>query len=217
MRDLRIWFNKTGEARYISHLDLNRFMLRVIKRAQIPVWYTEGYNPHPYITFALPLSLGFESTCESMDIRITDDSMTDGEVFERFASAVPSGLEIVKVASPKMKQKAIAFADYSVLFFTDPANTDTVWDFVSAPTIKVVKTTKKGGPKEIDLKEFVGYLKVTAQEDGVLLSVRLAAGSVTNINPSLLADALLDRTGIDCSGYSVKRVAMTDSEGRLFN
>jgi len=217
MRDLRIWFNKTGEARYISHLDLNRFMLRVIKRAQIPVWYTEGYNPHPYITFALPLSLGFESTCESMDIRITDDSMTDGEVFERFSSAVPTGLKIVRVASPKMKQKAIAFADYSVLFFTDPANTDTVWDFVSAPTIKVVKTTKKGGSKEIDLKEFVGYLKVTSQEDGVLLNVRLAAGSVTNINPSLLADALLERTGIACSGYSVKRVAMTDFEGRLFN
>ena len=58
---VRLVFSKTGRARYISHLDLNRTMARVLRRAGIPLWYTEGFNKHPYITFAAPLSLGCES------------------------------------------------------------------------------------------------------------------------------------------------------------
>ena len=59
MIDKRIRFTKTGEAKYISHLDLYRFMLRALKRAKLPVWHTEGFNPHVYVTFALPLSLKY--------------------------------------------------------------------------------------------------------------------------------------------------------------
>ena len=59
--------------RFISHLDMTRFMARVIRRAELPVWYTEGFNPHLYMTFALPLSLGFESEYEVVDIRLLDD------------------------------------------------------------------------------------------------------------------------------------------------
>ena len=71
MPNLRVFYEKTGRAKYISHLDINRCMQRALRRAEIPVWYTEGFNPHPYTTFALPLSLGYESLCETMDLRIT--------------------------------------------------------------------------------------------------------------------------------------------------
>ena len=64
MRCVRIWFKKMGMSRYVSHLDLMRAMTRAIRRANLPLWYTEGFNPHPYMTFALPLSLGMESLCE---------------------------------------------------------------------------------------------------------------------------------------------------------
>ncbi|MBQ9964192.1 MAG: DUF2344 domain-containing protein, partial [Clostridia bacterium] len=57
---MRITFSKTGSARYISHLDLNRTMTRAVRRAGLPIWYTEGFNRHPYLTFAAPLSLGYE-------------------------------------------------------------------------------------------------------------------------------------------------------------
>ena len=60
MRCVRVWFHKTGPIRYISHLDLMRTMTRAIRRSRIPLWYTEGFNPHPYMTFALPLSLGMQ-------------------------------------------------------------------------------------------------------------------------------------------------------------
>ena len=58
MVDVRLWFQKCGDARYISHLDLSRCMQRALKRSGLPIWYTEGFNPHAYVTFALPLSMG---------------------------------------------------------------------------------------------------------------------------------------------------------------
>ena len=57
MIDVRTVFEKKGRAKYISHLDLNRFMMRAFRRSGLPIWYTEGFNPHPYATFALALSL----------------------------------------------------------------------------------------------------------------------------------------------------------------
>lgn len=61
MTTVRIFYKKLDVAKYISHLDMQRCMQRAVKRAKLPVWYTEGFNPHPYITFALPISLGIES------------------------------------------------------------------------------------------------------------------------------------------------------------
>ena len=73
MKTVRIWFRKIGAAKYISHLDLNRCMARAMRRAAIPAWVTEGFNPHLFLTFALPLSLGQEGLDESMDIKLPDD------------------------------------------------------------------------------------------------------------------------------------------------
>lgn len=66
-RTIRLVFSKTGRARYMSHLDLNRAMIRALRRAKLPVWYTEGFNRHPYVTFAAPLSLGYEGLHETME------------------------------------------------------------------------------------------------------------------------------------------------------
>ena len=73
MKDYRIVFEKRGRVKYISHLDLNRCMLRAVRRSGLPAWYTEGFHPHMYLMFPLALSLGAESTCEVMDIRLTQE------------------------------------------------------------------------------------------------------------------------------------------------
>ena len=62
-REVRIRFSKTGQAKYISHLDINRVFARTFARAGVKIWFTEGFNPHPYMSFSLPLSLGVESYC----------------------------------------------------------------------------------------------------------------------------------------------------------
>ena len=69
MTTIRVWFTKTGEASYISLLDLQRVMQRALKRSGLPVWYTLGFNPHIYMTFAAPLSLGQESLAETVDFK----------------------------------------------------------------------------------------------------------------------------------------------------
>ena len=116
MRSVRVEFRKFGRAKYISHLDLNRFMIKVIRRSKIPVWYSEGFNPHPYITFAQPLSLGFESDYDLMDIRLDDDSFTNEAVYNALNVLMPEGIEVVACADPCMKAGEIAFAEYRIAF-----------------------------------------------------------------------------------------------------
>jgi radical SAM-linked protein len=69
---VRVKFKKVGNLQYISHLDLVRTMHKVIVRARLPLWYTEGFNPKPKMIFAAPLSIGTESVCEFVDIRLTE-------------------------------------------------------------------------------------------------------------------------------------------------
>ena len=68
LRNVRIFYEKKGRMKFVSHLDMNRFMSRLIAKSKIPVWYTEGFNSHIYINFALPLSLGFESDYEVLNV-----------------------------------------------------------------------------------------------------------------------------------------------------
>lgn len=88
LNTVRLCFSKTGRAKYISHLDLTRTMTRVIRRAGIPLWYTEGFNRHPYITFAAPLSLGYEGLRESMDLRLEEELPME-ELVGRMNAAAP--------------------------------------------------------------------------------------------------------------------------------
>ena len=119
MRAVRLNFSKTGRAIYISHLDINRMMTRAVRRAKLPMWYTEGFNPHPYLTFALPLSLGQSSDCEYMDIRIEGD-ITDEEILNRLNAVLPEGVKILSVSAPVYDAKEIEKALYFVkLVFKD--------------------------------------------------------------------------------------------------
>ena len=88
MRDVRLVFSKLGLLRFVSHLDLNRAVLRCIRRTDIPIWYTEGFNPHPYVTFALPLPLGAESVNDVMDIRVVGD-FKNREIMEKLNAVLP--------------------------------------------------------------------------------------------------------------------------------
>ena len=115
---VRATFEKCGRAKYISHLDLNRCMLRTFRRSRLPIWYTEGFNPHPYYSFALALSLGFESSCEILDFNLNDELPFD-EIKDRLNSVMPEGMRIIKVAEQKQKITAIAKAEYSFSLIAD--------------------------------------------------------------------------------------------------
>ena len=108
MQTIRLWFKKEGLAKYISHLDLVRCMARALKRSGLPVWYTQGFNPHIYLTFAQPLSLGQESECEIMQFRLVEE-LPLNEVKDRLNAALPAGLQVLAAALPHLLPFLAAF------------------------------------------------------------------------------------------------------------
>ena len=196
MRCVRVWFHKTGPIRYISHLDLMRTMTRAIRRSRIPLWYTEGFNPHPYMTFALPLSLGMQSECESMDIRI-EGEITNDEICLALQSVMPQGITVTAVKDPVIDPKFIAFARFSVAFenAADPAALQQEAEaMLSGETLIVQKLGKKGHKKvmkEIDLLQSLQSFELRLENETLVLELVLPAGSVNNVNPSLLCDEIV--------------------------
>ena len=110
MNTIRIWFTKEGDASYISLLDLQRAMGRCLKRSGLPVWYTQGFNPHIYMTFTCPLSLGQESLVESVDVKTEEESPDFEEWKNRLDPVMPGGIRVTKVAPVVHKGEEVAFA-----------------------------------------------------------------------------------------------------------
>ncbi len=212
MRCVRVWFKKMGMSRYVSHLDLMRAMTRSVRRAGVPLWYTEGYNPHPYLTFALPLSLGMESLYESMDMRI-EGERTNEEIFEMMKGAMPPGIEIMSVEDPVDDPKTIAYGEFDLLF--DCENTKKlsalIEEMLSKDELVVQKFGKQGRKKvlkDINLMEHLKETKLTSTNNRVKLTVIFPAGSTTNINPTLLSDEIVKQSGEDIASFVVRKRLM---------
>lgn len=219
MQKLRIRFRKTGRAKYISHLDLNRFMSRALRRAEIPVWMTQGFNPHPYITFALPLSLFYESLCEVMDSKL-DGEMSYEEIAERLNRQMPEGIEIYEVCEPVLKVTELAYASYQIRMefpgLEKQELEEAVGRLQNSDKILVTKTTKRH-EIEIDLKEIFTQAKISAGTGSLLIEATVPASPQENLNPSCLLAAIekyagltpeieyITRTGIYNNGMEIFR------------
>lgn len=212
MRSVRLFYKKFGNMKFISHLDMNRFMIRMVRRSGIPVWYSEGFNPHPYITFALPLSLGFSSDYEVMDIRLDDDSYSNTEVFEKLKLLMPKGIEFFDCSDPVMKAGDVAFANFRLDFDSVSSFEKSLKDFLSSDIIEAEKRTKKGGYKTVNLKEFIKEYEI--REDSLYLT--LAAGGSSNLNPKLLLDAFVEKTGEKIPPYTVTRTMLLNDKFESF-
>lgn len=212
MRSVRVWFSKYGRAKYISHLDLMRFMTRAIRRSGVPIWYTEGFNPHAYMTFALPLSLGQESRCESMDIRV-EGEITNDEVKEKLALVMPEGIEITAVCEPQMQPKSIAWGEYLIEFETENPEElcEKFKELLAGESLTAEKVGKKNGKKavkEINLIPSINSYSLKAREKTAELTAVLQAGTSTNVNPALLAQSLLKEAGRENLPVNILRMRL---------
>ena len=219
MKNARIFFSKTGACRYISHLDLNRVMLRAVGKSGLNVWRTEGFNQHAYITFALPLSLGSASDCESMDFRLLDDNEDMSAVPDRLNVCLPEGLRVFRCAEPKRKPADIASASYDIRLeamedrgISDKEISEKLRSFLELPEITVAKKTKKG-TKDVDLKEYI--LACEPCDDFARMKLVLPAGSSLNINPSLFISALSGYAGAELYA-DITRTGIFTADGASF-
>ena len=218
LKSVRIWFKKEGLSRFISHLDLNKVMTLAFNRSRIPLWHTEGFNPHPFLTFALPLSLGFSGECETMDIKLEDDSFDISQIPDKLNKSLPDGIRAYKAAEPVMKPAQIALASYSIKIGCDSQSVEEIYnDFnsmLNAESIITQKKTKKG-IKDIDLKPYLSDYSLDVDGEEVVFSATLPAGSTVNINPILYLNALKEKTGQEYY-YSAARTKIMNENGECF-
>ena len=200
--------------RFISHLDMTRFMARIIRRAGLPVWYTEGFNPHLYMTFALPLSLGFESEYDVVDIRLIDEEYDISTIPQMLNEICPPYIHFFDVAEPVKKAGDVAAAKFDVTFDDGCEIASDLDRFLSQESIIVLKKTKKGDLKQLEVADKIKSFSIK-QSDNTVLTITLPAGSTENLNPELFLNAFFENYGkYYC--YTINRTAILDTNGKLF-
>ena len=198
--DVRMSFEKTGMAKFISHLDTVRCITRAMKRACVPIWFTEGFNPHAFLTFAMPLSLGFESLCETVDFRLMEETDLN-ELAERINNALPVDITVKEIYVYETSPNDIRWAEYKIVF-NNPDNLllGQAEKILSSDEIMVLKKVKKGRnkvEKEVNIKEHIKSFELNNDNGKLVLNTVLSSGTSVNINPMLLIGALVKDTETD--------------------
>ena len=186
----RLLFTKTGRARYISHLDLMRTFQRAFFRAGIPLKHTEGFNPHPFISIALPLSVGYSSQCEILEFVLLDGVPRE-EVPRRLTAAMPEGILVHSCYPAERKLKELTYVNYIINMEYEegrPQETETALkNLLSRDSLVVRKKSKKAkaGFTEVDLIPLIQSWNIQCQRDTMTLSAELRAQN-PGLNPELI-------------------------------
>jgi len=220
MKSVRIWFKKDGLAIYISHLDMNRCMTRAVRRAEIPLWYTEGFNPHPYMTFLMPLPLGQSGMREPLDIKIEQDDITFKQIKEKLNAVMPEGIEIVDVCKPLMKSNEIAAAEYQIITeFSSQGEAEGfaagAQQIIASGVLNAEKRSKKG-IKTVNLCDFVRSFEAEVSDSTVIAKAVLASGNSVNLNPDLLMTALFAQFNAQPEKNEIIRTKLLTDDLALF-
>ncbi|MCL2213476.1 MAG: TIGR03936 family radical SAM-associated protein [Oscillospiraceae bacterium] len=218
---IRLRFSRTGAVRFTSHLDTCRILRSAFVRAGLDLRYSEGFNPHPKMTIAIPLPLGHESLCELCDIGITGE--VDGENYfselaAKLSAALPSGFQVSRAYVPSTKSAGIHSLSYQITLHTTDQNAAEKINSTAKETAPLIveKTTKKGGVKQVDIRPAVFELKAVAGEDCVLVTARLAASGERYLKPELLLSALCDRCEITATDSHIIRTEVHGDDGGVF-
>ena len=220
-RTVRLKFIKVGSLQYISHLDLQRTFNRVIVRACLPIWYTKGFNPHAKLVFSTPLSIGAQSTCEFLDIRI-DREMSCETIMERLNAELTEELKIVDAYIPERDFADIKWASYDISITSGGISENTpeqIMQRIKEPIFMLKKT--KAGEKEIDITGLIHSLSCKLVEGDIKISCTLSASSTEYLNPELLISGLARECDLLCGSpleehYDIIRTSLYDAEFNLF-
>ncbi len=217
--DVRMSFEKTGMAKFISHLDTVRCITRAMKRANVPIWFTEGFNPHAFLTFAMPLSLGFESLCETVDFRLMNEVDLE-ELSKRINDALPVDITVKEIYVPNTSSNDIRWAEYKITFNNpDKLFLESAESRLSNDEIIVMKKAKQGRKKvekPVNIKEHIKSYTLNECDGKLVLNTVLSSGTSNNINPMLLIGVLTKDTETDEQDVDIIKVQSYTENMEIF-
>lgn len=216
----RLLFEKTGDAVYLSHLDLMRIFQRAFKRADIMIWHSQGFSPRAYVSIALPLSVGASSRCEILDFDVEDGTVDLATLPEKLNRTLPEGVRVLNAYSSERKIKHLAQLQAQIVLEYDkgvPADAQqTLAALFSRPSIVIHKRTKRG-EADVDIRPMLLSMqlrRLSAQE--LALDVTVQAQN-PGLNPQLLVTAIETHLPQLAPDFSVvRRLEVLDAEGNIF-
>lgn len=216
MSKVRLCYTQGEEVKFISHLDFLRTMTRTFRRAELPVKYSEGFNPHMVMTIGLPLSVGTTSVCDCLDVELTEDMDTE-EIKNRINACTPRGIVVneVKKSDGLKPLFQIDSAVYEASFTTD-IQID-VNKYIEKDEILIEKKSKRK-INEVNIKDFIRNIDI-AESDGVnhRLMLHINAGNFSNLKPELVIKSM--EVFFRCSATNIKierKVIYFDDMTRVF-
>lgn len=192
---VRVKFSKYGPVKFIGHLDVMRYFLKAIRRAEIDIAYSEGFSPHQIMSFAAPLSVGHTSEGEYLDMELNTFT-SKADLIQRLQAVMVEGIDIIDVQLLKEGEgnamASVKAASY-LITFRDEISLPKDWQdklktFYRQPFISVVKKTKKG-EKEINLKDSIYELEIRKDSSIYML---LDASSGGNIKPGFVLECFFE-------------------------
>ena len=190
---LRLLFEKSGNAVWISHLDLMRLFQRAFKRAGLPLTHTQGFNPRPSVSIALPLSVGVESVCELLDFALDGENVPCEEICKRLNSTLVPGVSVRDVYDTGRKLKELAFLDCAVTLEYDngiPSGTQESLQKLFSSDSLVVPKKGKNGIQDQDIIPLIKHLEIiTVGERELVLNARICCQN-PSLNPMQMVAAI---------------------------
>lgn len=216
----RLLFEKLGNAVWISHLDLMRLFQRAFKRAGLALTHTQGFNPRPSVSIALPLSVGVESHCELLDFDLDGEAVSCDEIKDKLNMALVDGVKVQQVYENGSKIKNLAYLDCEVDLEYDAGvpvgAAEEITELFERDALTVEKRSKNGVTEQ-DIIPMIRSLK-TEQGNGNVLTVcaRVCCQNPT-LNPMQICAAIEKYLPVLKPDFSkTRRLEIYDTEEKIF-
>lgn len=183
-------YSRDDRVKYISHLDFMRLFHRTIRRTGMNFMFSQGFNPHPIMTVAQPLSVGVTSDCEYMKVGF-DGEYSERQIIDTINGAFPPGYKILAARKAEGREIDLTKLDRAVYTVELEYEGDADVDALLANEKLIVMKKSKSGVKESDIRPYIYGLEKISDENGILiLKMCIAIGSAYNLKPQSVIDAM---------------------------
>ncbi len=189
----RLLFEKKGSAIWISHLDLMRLFQRAFKRANLPLKHTQGFNPRPSVSIALPLSVGVESSCELLDFELEGQTVSCDEIVNRLNAQLVSGIKVLDAYEDGRKIKHLGLLDCTVTLEYDQGvpncAVEKITNLFAGQALLVEKKGKNGTVRQ-DIIPMIKGITVAKTDNNTITVSALICCQEPTLNPAQLTAAI---------------------------